>query len=233
MRYITRKLNNRQVEYEESDVHDRHARQDVRGARRSHEARHPGAPRLGPGLRDGARGTLRDESPGRVQASQGVGADGTGRARPSRAVAAGAAAGRAAARGRGLARRLPPVLGGAARPVRRIPARAPGERARPRRTRSAETREEGLDGGQDEREGAVMDDAMVREISITRIIAAPRDLVWRAWTEAEQLARWFMPHGFTVPEGEVDLRPGGKFTMTVNFPPGRRSIWHEIGRAHV
>ncbi|HEY6651113.1 MAG TPA: SRPBCC domain-containing protein, partial [Actinomycetota bacterium] len=44
---------------------------------------------------------------------------------------------------------------------------------------------------------------MVREISITRIFAAPRDLVWRAWTEAEQLAQWFMPHGFTVPECDM------------------------------
>jgi uncharacterized protein YndB with AHSA1/START domain len=68
-----------------------------------------------------------------------------------------------------------------------------------------------------------MDDAMVREISITRIFAAPRDLVWRAWTEAEQLARWFMPHGFTVPECEVDLRVGGRFRMTVRAPDGTES----------
>ena len=68
-----------------------------------------------------------------------------------------------------------------------------------------------------------MDDAMVREISITRIFAAPRDLVWRAWTEAEQLAQWFMPHGFTVPESDMDLRPGGKFTMTVRGPDGTES----------
>ena len=60
-----------------------------------------------------------------------------------------------------------------------------------------------------------MDDAMVREISITRIFAAPRDLVWRAWTEAEQLARWFMPHGFTVPA----VRHG---------PPARREV-HDDG----
>ena len=68
-----------------------------------------------------------------------------------------------------------------------------------------------------------MDDAMVREISITRIFAAPRDLVWRAWTEAEQLARWFMPHGFTVPECRVDLRVGGSFRMTVRAPDGSES----------
>ena len=69
-----------------------------------------------------------------------------------------------------------------------------------------------------------MDDAMVREISITRIFAAPRDLVWRAWTEAEQLAQWFMPHGFTVPECDMDLRPGGKFTMTVRAPDGTLTV---------
>ena len=63
-----------------------------------------------------------------------------------------------------------------------------------------------------------MDDAMVREISITRIFAAPRELVWRAWTEAEPLAAWFMPHGFTVPECTVDLRVGGSFRMTVRAP---------------
>ena len=68
-----------------------------------------------------------------------------------------------------------------------------------------------------------MDDAMVREISITRIFGAPRDLVWRAWTEAEQLAAWFMPHGFTVPECEVDLRVGGSFRMTVRAPDGTES----------
>ena len=68
-----------------------------------------------------------------------------------------------------------------------------------------------------------MDDAMVREISITRIFAAPRDLVWRAWTEADQLAQWFMPHGFTVPACDMDLRPGGKFTMTVRGPDGTES----------
>jgi uncharacterized protein YndB with AHSA1/START domain len=65
-----------------------------------------------------------------------------------------------------------------------------------------------------------MDDAMVREVSITRIFDAPRELVWNAWTDAEQLARWFMPHGFTVPECEVDLRPGGKLHMLVRGPDG-------------
>jgi uncharacterized protein YndB with AHSA1/START domain len=68
-----------------------------------------------------------------------------------------------------------------------------------------------------------MDDAIVREISITHVFDAPRELVWRAWTEAEQLKQWFMPHGFTVPELEADLRPGGAFRMVVRAPDGSES----------
>lgn len=63
-------------------------------------------------------------------------------------------------------------------------------------------------------------DTMVREVTITRVFDAPRDAVWRAWTDAEQLARWFMPHGFTVPECTVDLSPGGAIRMVVRGPDG-------------
>jgi uncharacterized protein YndB with AHSA1/START domain len=65
-----------------------------------------------------------------------------------------------------------------------------------------------------------MDDAMVREVRITRIFDAPRELVWAAWTQAEQLAKWFMPHGFTIPQCEVDLREGGRLHMVVRGPDG-------------
>ena len=61
---------------------------------------------------------------------------------------------------------------------------------------------------------------MVRETSISRVLDAPRERVWQAWTEPEQLKRWFMPHGFTVPECEVDLRPGGRLHMIVRAPDG-------------
>jgi uncharacterized protein YndB with AHSA1/START domain len=56
-----------------------------------------------------------------------------------------------------------------------------------------------------------------REFSITRIFRAPRELVWRAWTQPEQFAQWFGPRGYSVPPASVslDLRPGGscQFTM--------------------
>src|SRR5438132_11610536 len=95
-RYITKKLNNRKVEYEEPHVHDRHARQDVRGTRRSHQARDPRAPGFRPGLRDGARRAVLDEPSRRVPAPQGAGGGGAGCPRPGGGVAAGRATGRGA-----------------------------------------------------------------------------------------------------------------------------------------
>jgi len=49
----------------------------------------------------------------------------------------------------------------------------------------------------------------VKDLVLTRIFDAPRDLVFRAWTERDRLQRWWGPHGFTNPVCEVDVRPGG------------------------
>ena len=47
---------------------------------------------------------------------------------------------------------------------------------------------------------------------LTRTVNAPRDLVWRAFTERESLAQWLSPTGMTVlPEGRLELRPGGLY----------------------
>ena len=49
-----------------------------------------------------------------------------------------------------------------------------------------------------------------REIVMTRGFAAPRRLVWEAWTKPEHLPRWMLgPEGWTMPVCEIDLRPGG------------------------
>ena len=48
-----------------------------------------------------------------------------------------------------------------------------------------------------------------RTLVTTRIFDAPRELVYRAWTDAKQLAKWFPPEGFSSPRCEVDPRPGG------------------------
>ena len=56
----------------------------------------------------------------------------------------------------------------------------------------------------------------MRIITITRIYDAPRELVWRAWTEPERLATWWGKRGWTaIPESIViDARPGGVFRVT-------------------
>jgi uncharacterized protein YndB with AHSA1/START domain len=56
-----------------------------------------------------------------------------------------------------------------------------------------------------------------QEFTITRVYEAPRELVWRAWTDPEQVARWFGPRGFTTPRPTVtmDVRPGGTFEFTM------------------
>lgn len=55
-----------------------------------------------------------------------------------------------------------------------------------------------------------------REITITRVLDAPRELVWKAWTEPEQLARWWGPPGWSNPVSRItmDVRPGGTFRVT-------------------
>lgn len=59
-----------------------------------------------------------------------------------------------------------------------------------------------------------------RELVITRVFDAPRDLVFRAWTEGEHLSRWSAPHGFTIPFGEADVRPGGAWRSCMVSPDG-------------
>jgi uncharacterized protein YndB with AHSA1/START domain len=57
-------------------------------------------------------------------------------------------------------------------------------------------------------------------MTIVRVFAAPRSLVWKAWTEADRLAQWFGPKNFTNPVCEVDLRPGGTLRITMEGPDG-------------
>lgn len=59
-----------------------------------------------------------------------------------------------------------------------------------------------------------------REITITRIFNAPRELVFKTWTEAEHLAKWWGPKDYTTPVCEVDLRPGGRIRLTMQGPDG-------------
>ena len=61
-----------------------------------------------------------------------------------------------------------------------------------------------------------MTEASAQEIRITRVFDAPRELVWKPWTEPEQLAEWWGPPGWSTPLDSItmDVRPGGAFRLT-------------------
>jgi uncharacterized protein YndB with AHSA1/START domain/predicted enzyme related to lactoylglutathione lyase len=71
-----------------------------------------------------------------------------------------------------------------------------------------------------------------REIRITRVFAAPRALVFKAWTEPERMKAWFGPNGFTTPVCRIDLRPGGVSHICMRSPEGQdfwsRGVYREI-----
>jgi len=50
---------------------------------------------------------------------------------------------------------------------------------------------------------------------------APRELVWKAWTEPEQLMRWWGPKGFISPACAIDLRVGGRYLFCMRSPEGQ------------
>ena len=64
------------------------------------------------------------------------------------------------------------------------------------------------------------DIAPLEEFVISRTFDAPRELVYRAWTEAEQLMHWFGPKGFPMFHARIDLRPGGTFHYALRQPDG-------------
>jgi uncharacterized protein YndB with AHSA1/START domain len=59
---------------------------------------------------------------------------------------------------------------------------------------------------------------------ITRAFVAPRDLVWKAFTEPEHLVQWWGPKGFSMQVARLDLRPGGVFHYSMRSPEGR-TMW--------
>jgi len=56
---------------------------------------------------------------------------------------------------------------------------------------------------------ALLPTIVVKDLVLTRMFDAPREVVFRAWTERDRLQRWWGPHGYTNPQCEVDARAGG------------------------
>ncbi|HTI67318.1 MAG TPA: SRPBCC domain-containing protein [Caulobacteraceae bacterium] len=58
------------------------------------------------------------------------------------------------------------------------------------------------------------------ELTQVRVLDAPRDVVFRAWTAPAQMAAWWGPKGFSAPVCEMDARPGGRIFILMRGPDG-------------
>lgn len=71
-----------------------------------------------------------------------------------------------------------------------------------------------------------------RELSISRILNAPIDLVWEVWSKPEHIAQWWGPIGFTNDIDRMDFKEGGEWVFTMIGPDGKhyanRSVFNEI-----
>ncbi len=71
-------------------------------------------------------------------------------------------------------------------------------------------------------------------VRVSRTFHAPRELVFRAWSSAEHVERWFAPTGYTVPQATVDMRAGGAFEVLMRAPDGvehfARGTFVEVSR---
>lgn len=71
-----------------------------------------------------------------------------------------------------------------------------------------------------------------RQIVISRIFDAPRELVWEAWTDPEQVVKWWGPNGFTTTIEKMEVRPGGVWKHVMHGPDGaeypNKSVFIEV-----
>lgn len=60
-----------------------------------------------------------------------------------------------------------------------------------------------------------------RQITLTRLIAAPAQKIWQCWTDPAILPRWFGPEGYSCVTKEIDLRQGGQWRFDMIGPDGK------------
>ena len=78
--------------------------------------------------------------------------------------------------------------------------------------------------------GSTINDA--ERMVVTRVFNAPRELVWKAWTDPKYVMQWWGPKGFTAPVCRIDFCVGGKFLCCMRSPDGQEfwngGEYHEI-----
>jgi uncharacterized protein YndB with AHSA1/START domain len=74
----------------------------------------------------------------------------------------------------------------------------------------------------------------VKEIVFERVIDAPIEAVWKAWTDPEMLKQWWGPDNVTIPECEIDVRVGGKIYIVMEageaMGPYKGTKWPMLGK---
>jgi uncharacterized protein YndB with AHSA1/START domain len=68
-----------------------------------------------------------------------------------------------------------------------------------------------------------------RDVVITRVFTAPRELVYAAFTDAAHLKQWYGPHGFSIPVCESDPRPGGKLALQMRHDAADGALYPMTG----
>ena len=63
----------------------------------------------------------------------------------------------------------------------------------------------------------------IERMVVTRVFDAPRELVWKAWTDPKYIMQWWGPKGFTSPVCKMDFRVGGKLLCCMRRRTGRSS----------
>src|SRR6187399_3415825 len=73
-----------------------------------------------------------------------------------------------------------------------------------------------------------------RELTISRLLNAPRELVWEVWTDAEHIKNWWGPTGFTNTISKMDVKAGGEWELVMHGPDGtdykNKSVFKEVIR---
>jgi uncharacterized protein YndB with AHSA1/START domain len=64
-----------------------------------------------------------------------------------------------------------------------------------------------------------------QELTINRLYQAPRDMVWKAWTEPDRIKAWFAPNNFSAPVYQIDLRVGGHYLNCMRSNDGTVEVW--------
>jgi len=87
-----------------------------------------------------------------------------------------------------------------------------------------------------ERENSQPDAFSEREIVISRVLDAPRSLVFDVWTDPIHVGEWYGPRGFTITTHKMDVRPGGTWNFVMHGPEGvdyqNRIIFIEVDRPY-